>query len=249
MVQVICISFVHTNIDQARISSVFQSIGWGTPVRIDIKARQPRPGQKEHNIVFVHFSENIQDQYADNQLEAGQVVKVVYDEPWFWKVRKYFGNTQLRRTESRTAPYVDFGYNSQKPQSQPPIVPKMQFVKHVPQQPVVKEQTQRAWEQTPMGDPIWCQQAAKMMAKMGWEGFGLGVTEQGRLAPVGGSRTQIIGGAGLGFSQPESAYNPVTSLSVNQPNFQDEVTKLKSEEPLIDLSSPVQGETFADLLA
>ena len=247
MVHVICISFVHTNIDEARISGVFQSIGWGTPVRIDIKTRQPRPGQKEHNIVFVHFSEDIQDPHANARLEAGQAVKVVYDEPWFWKVRKYFGNTQLRADESRTAPYVDFGYNSQKPQPTSHR-PKMQFVKHVPQQPVVKEQTQRAWEQTPMGDPIWCQQAAKMMAKMGWEGFGLGVTEQGRLAPVGGARTQIIGGAGLGFSKPESAYNPVTSLSADQSNFQGEVFKLKSEVTLIDLSSPVQNQTF-DLLA
>ena len=248
MVQVICISFVYTNIDEARISGVFQSIGWGTPVRIDIKARQPRPGQKEHNIVFVHFSEDIQDPHANARLEAGQAVKVVYDEPWFWKVRKYFQKTTAPRHENRTAPYVDFGYNSPRPKPQPAFVP-MQFVKHVPQQSVVKGQTQRAWEQTPMGDPIWCQQAAKMMAKMGWEGFGLGVTEQGRLAPVGGARTQIIGGAGLGFSQPESAYNPVTSLSADQPNFQGEVSKLKFEEPLIDLSSPVQDETSFDLLA
>ena len=249
MVQVVCISFVHTNIDAVRISQIFQSMGWGTPKRIDIKARQPRPGQKEHNIVFIHFPVDILDARVNAQLEAGQAVKVVYDQPWFWKVLKYFAKTQ--HPVQRPAPYVDFGHNTSVPQ-QAFIKPRIDFVKpqmgFVPQQPVVKEQTQRAWEQTPMGDPIWCQQAAMMMAKMGWEGFGLGVTEQGRLAPVGGNRAQLIGGEGLGYSQQESAYNPATSLSANQPNFKGEVAELKSKEPLIDLSSPVQSETF-DLLA
>ena len=221
-----------------------------------MKTRQPRPGQKEHNIVFIHFPVDILDARVNAQLEAGQEVKVVYDQPWFWKVRKYFAKTQ--RPVQRPAPYVDFGHNTSVPE-RTFVKPVIDFVKpqmgFVSEQPVVKEQTQRAWEQTPMGDPIWCQQAAKMMAKMGWEGFGLGVTEQGRLAPVGGNRApvggnraQLIGGEGFGHSRPESAYNPVTSLSANQPKFKGEVAELKSKEPLIDLSSPVQSETF-DLLA
>ena len=114
MVQVICISFVHTNIDAARISQIFQSIGWGTPKRIDIKARQPRPGQKAHNIVFIHFPMDILDAQVNAQLESGQDVKVVYDQPWFWKVRKYFAKT--RQPAHPPAPYVDFGHNTSVPQ-------------------------------------------------------------------------------------------------------------------------------------
>ena len=77
MVQVVCISFVHTNIDAVRISQIFQSMGWGTPKRIDMKTRQPRPGQKEHNIVFIHFPVDILDARVNAQLEAGQAVKFV----------------------------------------------------------------------------------------------------------------------------------------------------------------------------
>tara|TARA_B110000008_G_C16864320_1_gene522039 strand:+ start:433 stop:990 length:558 start_codon:yes stop_codon:yes gene_type:complete len=185
MVQVVCISFVHTNIDAARISQIFKSIGWGTPKRIDIKARQPRLGQKPHNIVFIHFPVNILDARVNAQLEAGQDVKVVYDQPWFWKVRKYFDRSQ--QPAQCPAPYVDFGNNTS-----------------VPQQTFAKPQvaTPCSWEQTPMGDPIWCQQPTEMTANMGWESFLLGLTQQG-----------------LGLSRPESAYNLATSLSTNQVNF------------------------------
>ena len=197
MVKVVCISFVHTNIERARISAIFKSIGWGTPNRIDIKARQTRWCQKKHNVVFIHFPVDIQDTQANSLLEAGQDVVVVYDSPWFWKVRKYF--QQQERPTSRLA-YVDFV---------------------VPSQPVSKmERKTGAWESTPMGDPIWSDCAAKMMVNMGWKGCGLGVTQQGRLAPVGW----------LASSRSENAYNPLTSISTDEANFQDDVMLLKADQ-------------------
>jgi hypothetical protein len=87
----LCIPRVYSNIDEARIRGVFEELDMGDIQRIDVIGKTNEKGDK-FNRVFVHFkqwnaSENAN--IARERLLNGKEIKILYDDPWFWKVSAY----------------------------------------------------------------------------------------------------------------------------------------------------------------
>ena len=92
--QVLCIPRVHRNIDETRIRKIFHELNIGVLERIDIVTKRSDKENKDNNFnrVFVHFrqwndSENAVK--ARERLLEGKEIKIIYDNPWFWKISAY----------------------------------------------------------------------------------------------------------------------------------------------------------------
>ena len=93
---VLCIPGVFANIGEVRIRRAFADLDIGEVTRVDIVTPKPTsaeaPAQnKKFNRVFVHIKWN-NNKHADiarEKLLQGKEIKIVYDQPWFWKVSAY----------------------------------------------------------------------------------------------------------------------------------------------------------------
>ena len=80
---------VFNNIGWRRIKQIFISLGWGFVERVDVISVQGGKAKR----AFVHFApgkwntRNPEAMAALDALRNGQVVKIIYDEPWVWNVR------------------------------------------------------------------------------------------------------------------------------------------------------------------
>lgn len=84
----ICIPRVFSNISWGRVKGVFEKLELGEIDRVDMVKKTNDKGEKFQR-VFVHFkcwSSADQAQQVRQKLLNGDQVKIVYDEPWFWKV-------------------------------------------------------------------------------------------------------------------------------------------------------------------
>ena len=84
----ICIPRVFPNITWQRVKGIFEELGLGTVDRVDMVNKTNDKGQK-YKRVFVHFKHWNRDETAQQvreKLLSGDQVKIVYDEPWFWKI-------------------------------------------------------------------------------------------------------------------------------------------------------------------
>ena len=100
----ICIPRVMCFITEDKIRKVFEDL-LGPPVtanpeirscvdRVDMIIREDVRTREPYFLVFVHFHpiEHTQEaQYLSSQINKNQEVVVVYDNPWFWKLRKNEG--------------------------------------------------------------------------------------------------------------------------------------------------------------
>ena len=87
----LCIPRVFSNIGEKRIRSVFYALKLGHIGRIDIVSKISERGEK-FNRVFIHFERWFDTANAHSALKLlreGKDIKVIYDEPWFWKVSTY----------------------------------------------------------------------------------------------------------------------------------------------------------------
>ena len=84
---ILVIPRLFSNISRRRIRQVFIDLNWGVVERVDIIPVQGR----NLKIAFVHFAPgkwNTRNPEAMEVLDAlrnGSQVKIVYDEPWYWK--------------------------------------------------------------------------------------------------------------------------------------------------------------------
>ena len=104
----ICIPRTLNNITWRTVKDTFEHIlGEGTVERVDlINDRNGDPFCK----VFVHLRYwPTQGDAVDirDRLVAGQIVKIVYDTPWFWKCSAS-RLPKPERDKPRSAPYVEF---------------------------------------------------------------------------------------------------------------------------------------------
>jgi len=84
----ICIPRAFANITEARVRKVFDELGIFSILRVDMVQRKNEKGDAYQRI-FVHvkdWTETADAQKAREQLLAGKELKIIYDNPWFWKV-------------------------------------------------------------------------------------------------------------------------------------------------------------------
>jgi len=87
----LCIPRVFSSIGEKRIRSVFYALKLGHIGRIDMVNKISERGEK-FNRVFIHFERWFDTDNAHSALKLlseGKDIKVIYDEPWFWKVSSY----------------------------------------------------------------------------------------------------------------------------------------------------------------
>ena len=128
----VCIPRVFKNISEKRIRAILYSLKLGFVERVDMVPKTSEKGD-EFWRVFVHFSEwNDSNQTAAQmrqKLDAGEKIKIVYDEPWFWLISKSNSDPhQQRRQSGRPAPFIDFNHAPPQPRSpaatSPPYTPR-----------------------------------------------------------------------------------------------------------------------------
>jgi hypothetical protein len=86
----LCIPRTHANIRRERIFAVFRSLNLGWVGRIDVVPKKNDDGT-EYVRVFIHFTKwfnNHQTRQFLERLDVDGHARIVYDEPWYWKVTK-----------------------------------------------------------------------------------------------------------------------------------------------------------------
>ena len=105
----ICIPRVFNNINWKRVKELFISLNWGFVERVDLIPCG------SHKRAYVHYAAgrwNMRDRQARNALTAlqnGEEVKVVYDEPWFWKLSISSSKKPDEAPKPKARPTVTFG--------------------------------------------------------------------------------------------------------------------------------------------
>ena len=87
----ICIPRVFPNIKELRIRKIFEDLNMAEIACIDIIEKTTEKGEK-FNRVFIHFNQwysNREAVIARERLSEGKEVRIIYDDPWFWKVTSY----------------------------------------------------------------------------------------------------------------------------------------------------------------
>lgn len=124
----LCIPRAFPNIDEKRIRRIFNDLGLGEIDRIDIVSKTTEKGEK-FNRIFVHFSRWFANKDADTARERllnGKDIKIVYDDPWFWKVSAYrppapAQPVRQQDAKQRQRPHIEF---DDEFQSQPRLAPR-----------------------------------------------------------------------------------------------------------------------------
>jgi hypothetical protein len=109
----LCIPRVFPKITQERIYDIFEQLDIGNIIGIDIVPSINQKGDM-FNRVFIHFEQffrNDNATMAAERLYAGNEIKVIYDDPWFWKVSLYRKkeNRVQRQPTTKKAPRIEFG--------------------------------------------------------------------------------------------------------------------------------------------
>lgn len=102
----LCIPRVFSNIDEKRIYQIFDKLKLGDIGRIVILRTNNAKGEK-YNRVFIHFTRWYNSRNADTARERlinGNDIKVIYDDPWFWKVAAYREAPPSHRVQSDRRP-------------------------------------------------------------------------------------------------------------------------------------------------
>jgi hypothetical protein len=123
---VVCIPRVFSNINEKRIRRVFDELNIGVIQRVDIVAKTAHNGDT-FNRVFVHFERwftNENAEKARERLLSGKEIKIIYDDPWFWKVSLYHEKKQdfekkkqdfEKKTPLRSVAHFEFDDQDQRP--------------------------------------------------------------------------------------------------------------------------------------
>ena len=123
---VVCIPRAFSNINEKRIRRVFDELNIGVIQRVDIVPKTANNGDT-FNRVFVHFERwftNENAEKARERLLSGKEIKIIYDDPWFWKVSLYHEKKQdfekkkpdfEKKVPARSVAHFEFDDQDQKP--------------------------------------------------------------------------------------------------------------------------------------
>jgi hypothetical protein len=84
----LCIPRVFANITEKRVEFVIKNVGLGDIHRIDMVPKVGEDGTKFQR-VFIHFKRwgsSEAAQRARERVLSGKEIKIIYDDPWFWKL-------------------------------------------------------------------------------------------------------------------------------------------------------------------
>jgi hypothetical protein len=84
----LCIPRVVSGINKEQVLKIIQRLHLGVIQRIDMIQKKSEKGEL-FSRVFIHFSKWYDSDVAVNAKERillGKDIKVIYDEPWFWKI-------------------------------------------------------------------------------------------------------------------------------------------------------------------
>ena len=87
----LCIPRVYPNISEGRIRKIFDELGLGVIECVDVVSKTTEKGEK-FNRVFIHMErwfQNSNASVARERLLGGKDIKIIYDDPWFWKVSAF----------------------------------------------------------------------------------------------------------------------------------------------------------------
>jgi hypothetical protein len=109
----VCIPQVFANITEARIRKVFELLKLGDIGRIDMILQRERESQEPPKFqrVFIHFTKwytNSRAQEFQRKLIAGEEIKIIYDDPWFWKVSLNRSVPKTPFRQSKPPPKIEF---------------------------------------------------------------------------------------------------------------------------------------------
>jgi hypothetical protein len=105
----LCIPRVFLNVDEKRIRHIFDELDMGVIQRIDIVNKTTEKGEK-FNRVFVHFARWFDTEnavIARERLLEGKEIKIIYDDPWFWKVSAYREAKSYKRGTTLQSKQID----------------------------------------------------------------------------------------------------------------------------------------------
>ena len=129
----ICIPRTFENITWQKVKETFEELfGEGCVAKVDVVKKEHQNGDK-FNRVFVHFKHwSMEHNDIRQRLLKGEEIKIVYDEPWFWKCSM---SRVPRPTPKRRGPYIE-GFNksrgngNNKPNRRVNRVQRVQRVQH-----------------------------------------------------------------------------------------------------------------------
>jgi hypothetical protein len=87
----LCIPRVFHNVTEEKIRSVLNTLKFGIIHKLEIIEKK---NQKEENFkcVFIHFKKWNENEIINpirEKILLGEDIKIMYDEPWFWKISAY----------------------------------------------------------------------------------------------------------------------------------------------------------------
>ena len=108
----ICIPRVFKSTTRKDLYNVIERLDLGAVDRIDMVAKTNVRGEC-YNKVFIHFKvwnkKNPTAQATRDKLLKGEEVKIVYNEPWFWKCTESRVDKPAFRDYSAPPPRIDLG--------------------------------------------------------------------------------------------------------------------------------------------
>ena len=120
----ICIPRTFPNIGWQQVKAVFEELfGKGNIERVDVVKKTTNSGLP-YNCMFVHFNQWSDDEHIQTirqTILAGKTIKIVYDDPWYWKCSM----SRVPRPEKRFTtkkPYIQTDDEVVKPLEQPKLV-------------------------------------------------------------------------------------------------------------------------------
>ena len=91
-IKTLCIPRVNFGITEPFVRNIFNSLNIGVIGRIDLIKKQNEKGGQQFIRIFVHINKwynNETSNMAKERLLNGKDIKIIYDDPWFWKVSVY----------------------------------------------------------------------------------------------------------------------------------------------------------------
>jgi len=126
----LCIPRVFPNIDEKRIRRIFTDLALGEIDRIDIVGKTGDKGEK-FNRIFVHFRRWFASSNSDTARERllnGKEIKIVYDDPWFWKVSAYrppSRDAPKKQLPGKAAPRIQFDESDDEEEKSREVKPQL----------------------------------------------------------------------------------------------------------------------------